>query len=119
MPRLLSNKSPKKNLPVKVEKKSNLKVEEKPKQKNIGPTKNKTEDEMSAWEYYSFLMRFGKRKMDRYEWLTWKLKKDEEDWNKKYTKDGRRKISVAEFNWRIKNDLDFDDSMIEVDCKLK
>ena len=110
MPRLLSNKEPTKISEVKVGKKSE--------QKSFNPPKSKSTDEMTAWEYYSFLMRFGKRKMFRHEWLNWMSKKDEEDIQKRY--DGRMKgnlegrISFAEYNWRIKKDRDFDD-MIEED----
>ena len=103
MPRLLSNKSPTKISKVKVEK----------------IIKPKSEDEMTAWEYYSFLMRFGKRKMDRFEWLSWKEKKDLEDYNKKYSEDGRRKIGAKEFHWRIKKDRDFDERLYLIDDKLK
>ena len=115
MPRLLSNKEPKKITEVRVWKKSELKVEEKP--------KPKSEDEMTAWECYSFLMRFGKRKMDRFEWRIWKSKKDEEDWNKKYIKneEGRfvKRISSKEFYWRIKKDPDFDERLCMIDNNLK
>ena len=111
MPRLLSNKSPKKtSSELKVEKKSGLKEES---------FKPKSEDEMTAWEYYSFLMRFGKRKMDRFEWRIWKEKKDIEDWNKKYSEDGRRKICSREFHWRFKKDPDFDERLYVIDNKLK
>ena len=51
----------------------------KAKKKSLRPEEN-----MSAWEYYNFLMRFGKRKMTRIEWVIWKMKKDEEDTQKGY-----------------------------------
>ena len=63
MPRLLSNKTPKKISEPKVEKK--LKPVEK---KSFERPKPKTVEEMTAWEYYNSLMLFGKRKMDRFEW---------------------------------------------------
>ena len=105
MPRLLSKKEPTKISEVKVEKKFNLKVEEKPKQKSLRPEGN-----MSAWEYYNFLMRFGKRKMTRIEWVIWKMKKDEEDLAKGRKKPPlKKKMSSAEYNWRLKKDPDFND----------
>ena len=115
MPRLLSNKEPTKKSELKVEKKSELRVEKKPEQRS--------EEEMTAWEYHSFLMRFGKRKMDRYEWMTWKVKKNEEDYYKNHLrkKDGppKEKLSAAEFNWRVFHVGDVDETMAEVDYNLK
>ena len=114
MPRLLSNKSPKKNLPVKVEKKkSPVKVE---KEKSLRP-----EESMSAWEYYNFLMWFGRRKMTRSEWLVWRLKKDTEDMEKGGIRKEfplKKRKSSAEYNWRIKKDLDFIDFIAEEEFSL-
>ena len=80
MPRLLSNKAPEKSEAVP----HNIKSSDIEKLNNVKSNKGqvvisslkKSKDEMSSWEYYNFLMRFGKRKMDRWEWQTWKLKKD-------------------------------------------
>ena len=130
MPRLLSNKEPTKKITgvKEAEKKvltkpSETKTEKKVLSKPSETKTVKTEDEMTAWEYYSFLMRFGKRKMTRFEWLTWVLKKDEEDRQKRYIrrKEGpfEGKISAAEFNWRISHDKDFDERLVEVDYNLK
>ena len=123
MLRLLSKKEPTKISEVRVEKKFNLKVEEKPNPKSFVPPKPKSEDEMSAWEYYSFIMRFGKRKMNRHEWLTWWLKKNDEDRQKRYVrrKEGplEGKISPSEFNWRMKKDSYFDERMYEMDFNPK
>ena len=107
MPRLLSNKSPKKISEVKVEeKKSGTPATEK---KSLRPEEN-----MSAWEYYNFLMRFGKRKMTRIEWVIWKMKKDNEDIQKKGYVEERKPLlkngmSFEEYNWRLKKDPNFVD----------
>ena len=89
MPRLLSNKEP--------TKRSEVRVEKKPKQKSEG--------EMTAWESYSFLMRFGGRRMDRHEWQIWKLKKDDEDRYKNYLRKKynypKEKMSYAEYNYHV------------------
>ena len=116
MPRLLSNKSPKKISDTKVE---GSVLMPKAKKKSFVPPKRKSVDEMSSWEYYNFLMLFGKRKMDRFEWRIWKEKKDIEDWNKKYSQDGRRKICSREYAWRLKKDPDFDERMYVIDNNLR
>ena len=122
MPRLLSKKEPTKISEVRVEKKSGVKVERKPEQKSLKQSEPKREEEMSSWEYYSFLMRFGKRKMDRYEWRTWKVKKNEEDRYKNHLRKKygppKEKMSAAEFNWRVFHVGDIDESMVEVDYNL-
>ena len=122
MPRLLSNKSPRKTSPeLKVEKKSeSFTLTPKAEQKFIKPTvqksfKPKSEDEMTAWEYYSFLMRFGKRKMTRIEWVIWKMKKDEEDIQKGYVKG---KMSSMEYHWRLKKDPHFVDFIAREEFSL-
>ena len=119
MPRLLSNKLPKKTSSIKVSQ-TNVANE------SLIPLKGrgqKSVSEMSSWEYYNSLMMFGKRKMDRFEWCIWKEKKDQEDWNKKYimNDEGRyvRRISSKEFNWRIKKDPNFDERFYMIDNKLK
>ena len=112
MPRLLSNKSPGKKI---------LKPVCKTEKKSFVPPK--TIDEMTSWEYYSHLMRFGKRKMQRFEWIIWSEKKDKEDFHKKYimNNDGKyvKRISSKEFNWRFKKDPDFDERFYMIDNKLE
>ena len=116
MPRLLSNVPAKK-----ICEQKDLGPKKVSEQKAIKPPK--IVEGMSSWEYYSFLMRFGKRKMLRHEWVIWKEKKDNEDWNKRYIKneEGRfvKIISSKEFNYRIKYDKDFDERFVYVDHKLK
>ena len=137
MPRLLSKKSPQKisegrasargnealrtgsetlryaSSEVRVEEKSELKKES---------FKPKTEDEMTAWEYYNSLMVFGKRKMTRIEWVIWKNKKDYEDMRKGKFVYGdpplRKKISFAEYNWRLKKDPHFVDTVAREEFSL-
>ena len=89
------------------------------KKKTEPPTMDKKkslrpEENMTAWEYYNFLMSFGKRKMTRIEWVIWKMKKDEEDTQRGYVEKKdylRGKMSSAEYHWRIKKDPDFVDTV--------
>ena len=69
MPRLLSNKTPERKFETIPRLLSNKAPETNKGQVIISST-NKDVSEMNSWEYYCFLMRFGKRKMDRDEWLT-------------------------------------------------
>ena len=104
MPRLLSNKSPNKITSVKVEK------SEEHKQTNIKNKSLRPEENMSAWEYYNHLMKYGKRKMTRIEWVIWKMKKDEEDMEKKgYIERAPTKVRMSskEYFGRLKYDPDF------------
>ena len=112
MPRLLSNKEPTHHFKSEDKKligKSEQKILSKP--KVVGGSalrtlsEQKSEDEMSSWEYYCSLMKFGRRKMDKHEWQIWRLKKDEEDsykryFVKKYNRP-KEKMSAAEYNWRV------------------
>ena len=115
MPRLLSNKSPKKTLSAKVEK------FEEQKQTNTKKKSLRPEENMSAWEYYNHLMRYGKRKMTRSEWVVWSLKKDQEDLKK-----GKcirlppfnRVVSSVEYNWRLKKDPHFVDTVAREEFSL-
>ena len=146
MPRLLSNKSPTKISEVRVWGKTP--TEENPpekkfegfalrtssEQKILKPVEPKSfksvekkkslriEEDMSSWEYYNFLMRFGKRRMVRSEWLAWKLKKDKEDMDKGYVKRKdpplREKMSSAEYHWRLKKDPNFIDFVAEEEFSL-
>ena len=113
-----SNKSPNKSSEVKVE----VKKSEAPtmsKKKSLWPEEN-----MSSWEYYNHIMRFGKRKMVRQEWVVWKMKKDEEDLNKKGYVGERKKASIKERNefyeyaWRLKKDPDFIDTIARGEFSL-
>ena len=129
MPRLLSRKEPTKivprepKAPLRDNTISEVKKIIKPTvQKSFSPPKPKTEDEMTAWEYYNSLMVFGKRKMTRIEWVIWKNKKDYEDMRKGKFVYGdpplRKKISFAEYNWRVKKDPDFVDFVAEEEFSL-
>ena len=115
MPRLLSNVSPNKNhAKVNVEK-----TKEKSPQKIFNKfvvTKSMwPEENMTSWEYYNHIMRFGKRKMEYGEWVIWKMIKDREDIKKKgYVEEPpKKKMSSAECNWRFKKDPDFVDAREE------
>ena len=93
------------------EKKSELKVKKKSPQKSFFPEEN-----MSAWKYYNYLMRFGKRKMTRTEWVIWKTKKDKEDLEKKGYVEERKPLlkngmSSIEYAWRLKKDPHFVDTV--------
>ena len=104
MPRLLSNKSPNKITSVKVEK---VEEHKQTKKKSLWP-----EEDMSAWEYYSHLMRYGERKMTRDEWVIWKMKKDEEDMERKV------RMSSKEYFVRLKYDPDFIDPIAREEFAL-
>ena len=132
MPRLLSNREPEKKTEPRILSKTNKQPEKKTEPRILSKTNKqpevkiakinpkKTEKEMSSWEYYSFLMRYGKRKMDRLEWLTWRMKRDEEESYKRYLNrkemDGppELKLSPAEFNWRAYHVGDVDERLIEI-----
>ena len=115
MPRLLSNKSPNKNLSVKVEEKKSETQMINEKKKSMWPEEN-----MSSWEFYNHIMRFGKRKMTHSEWFVWKMKKDEEDLKKKgYVEEPpKKKMSFREYAWRLKKDPDFIDFIAEEEFSL-
>ena len=123
MPRLLSNKEPtKKSEPKILNKSMEPTKKSEPKILNKLPEpKRKSEDEMSSGEYYKYLMRFGKRKMDRFEWLTWKLKKDDEQDYRRYIMKKNRaimRVSAKYFNWRAFHIGDIDERLMEIDPNL-
>ena len=122
MPRLLSNKEPTRLLKSEISLNKQFKSEDKepirktekkilnepsvPKGRALRTSsEQKSEDEMTSWEYYCFLMRFGKRKMDRYEWMTWKVKKNEEDNYKNHLRKKynwpKEKMSAAGYSYRV------------------
>ena len=129
MPRLLSNKSPKK-ISASAERSSEqsergneeVKVEEKKSEKkSFEPPRTKSVEEMTAWEYYNHIMRFGKKKMNRSEWCIWKEKKDLEEILKGYV---RKKptlnngMSSMEYAWRLKKDPHFVDTIAREEFAL-
>ena len=110
MPRLLSNKSPKKSSEVKVETPT-----PNDKKKSLCP-----EQDMTAWEYYNHLMKSGKRKMTRDEWLVWSLKKSQEDVKKgkciRLASGGV--MTSTEYNYRLKKDPNFVDKIAREEFAL-
>ena len=60
-------------------------------------------------------MKFGKRKMDRWEWQTWKLKKDYEDGYKNYLRKKcnlpKEKLSPVKYNYQVYHLGDMDEAM--------
>ena len=110
MPRLLSNKSPNK-----ISRKPVEKFEEHKQKESLWPDKD-----MTAWEYYNHLMKSGKRKMTRDEWLVWSLKKSQEDVKKgkciRLASGGV--MTSTEYNYRLKKDPNFVDKIAREEFAL-